>query len=137
MLVLYQKYPKVNAVDSAARTQNSRFMARHLSQFLAGFSLNTGVRHASRLTGGENAHFFPVIGELSAAIQADYIGSRVRRRFTATLSPFAGLGKADAFVPATEQSVKNLHHLLPRLHSVWALAFALLRNLRKTRVPVA
>ena len=87
-------------------------MARHLSQFLAGFSFNTRVRHPPRLTGGENAHFLPVIRKLGAAIQADHISSRVRRRLTATVSPLAGLGKADAFVPGPEQSVENLHHLL-------------------------
>jgi hypothetical protein len=31
----------------------------------------------------------------------------------AALSWLAGLGKADSFVPASEQSVKDIHNLLP------------------------
>ena len=87
-------------------------------QFLAGFSLYMRVRHAPRFTGGENAHFLPVVWKFRATIQADHIRSCVRRRLAATLSPLAGLGKADAFVPATKQSVKDLHRLLPRLPSI-------------------
>jgi hypothetical protein len=37
----------------------------------------------------------------------------MRGSLTAALSWFAGLGKADPLVPASEQSVKNIHNLLP------------------------
>lgn len=67
------------------------------------------------LTGGENAHLLPVVSELGTAIKAHHISSRLRCSFTTALSPFAGLGETDAFVPASEQSVKNLHNLLPWL----------------------
>jgi hypothetical protein len=75
------------------------------------FHTCTGKR--PRLTGGENAHVFPVVSELGTAIKAHYIRSRLRCSFTTALSPFAGLGKTDAFVPASEQSVKDLHKSPP------------------------
>jgi hypothetical protein len=36
----------------------------------------------------------------------------MRGSLAAALSWLAGLGKADSFVPASEQSVKDLHNLL-------------------------
>jgi hypothetical protein len=37
----------------------------------------------------------------------------MRGSLTAALSWFAGLGEADPLVPASEQSVKDIHNLLP------------------------
>ena len=37
----------------------------------------------------------------------------MRGGLAAALSWLAGLGKADSFVPASEQSVKDIHNLLP------------------------
>jgi hypothetical protein len=37
----------------------------------------------------------------------------MRGSLTAALSWLAGLGEADSFVPASEQSVKDIHNLLP------------------------
>ena len=81
------------------------------------------------LTGGENAHLFPVVWELGATIKADHVRSRLHRGFTAALSPFAGLGEANAFVPASEQSVKDLHNLLPEVAFDFE-GLALISNLR-------
>lgn len=62
-----------------------------------------------RLNGGENAHLLPVVSELGATVQTHNVGPGLRSGLTAALSPFAGLGKANAFMPASEQSVKDLH----------------------------
>jgi hypothetical protein len=86
------------------------------------FHTCTGKR--PRLTRGENAHLFPVVSELGTAIKAHHIRSRLRCSITTALSPFAGLGETDAFVPAPEQSVKNRHNLLPPV----ALDFEALRS---------
>jgi hypothetical protein len=91
-------------------------------------NFNTCTGKRPRLTGGENVHLFPVVSELGTAIKAHYISSRLRCSFTAALSPFAGLGETDAFVPASEQSVKNRHKLLPPV--AVDLSSALIRNLR-------
>lgn len=74
------------------------------------FNLYTRSSKRLRLTGGENAHLFPVVSEFLAAIQAYDVSSRLHSSFTAALSPFAGLGETDALVPASEQSVKDLHN---------------------------
>jgi hypothetical protein len=74
------------------------------------------------LNGGENAHLFPVVSELRTTVETNHIGSRKRGGLTAALSWLAGLGKADSFVPASEQSVKDLHNLLP------AVAFDFLKR---------
>jgi len=106
-------------------------MARYLSHF---FSRLPQLPHVHgqrpRLTGGENAHLLPVICKLGTAIKAHYISSRLRCSFTTALSPFAGLGETDAFVPASEQSVKNLHNLLP-----WLLLILKINNLRNNLGP--
>jgi hypothetical protein len=65
------------------------------------------------LIGGENTHLFPVVSELGTTVEAHYIRSRWYSGLTAALSRFAGLGKADSFMPASEQGVKDLHNLLP------------------------
>src|SRR5262245_50245862 len=91
-------------------------MARHLlpeNPLAVCLNFHTCVGKRLRLNGGENAHLFPVVSEFRAAIKAHYISPRLHRGFTAALSPFAGLGETDAFVPASEQSVKNSHNLLP------------------------
>jgi len=59
----------------------------------------------SFLIGGENAHIFPVVSELSTTVQADDISAGCRGGITAAMSRLAGLGKANLFVPASEQSV--------------------------------
>src|SRR5262249_14596017 len=76
-----------------------------------GFHVGVGKRLL--LTGGENAHLFPVVSELRSTIQTDDIGACLCSSFTAALSPFAGLGKTRPSMPASEQSVKDLHNLLP------------------------
>jgi hypothetical protein len=65
------------------------------------------------LIGGENLHLFPVVSELGTTVETHHVCSRVRGSLTAALSWLAGLGKADSFVPASEQSVKDIHNLLP------------------------
>jgi hypothetical protein len=45
----------------------------------------------------------------------------MRGGLAAALSWLAGLGKADSFVPASEQSVKDLHNLLLAVASKIAL----------------
>ena len=64
------------------------------------------------IIGGENTHLFPVVSKLGTTVEANHICSRKRGGLTAALSRLAGLGKADSFVPASEQSVKDLHNLL-------------------------
>jgi hypothetical protein len=64
------------------------------------------------LNGGENTHLFPVISELGTTVETNHVRSRLRGGLAAALSWLAGLGKADSFVPASEQSVKKLHNLL-------------------------
>ena len=64
------------------------------------------------LNGGENTHLFPVVSELGTTVKANHVSARLHGSLAAALSWFAGLGKADSFVPASEQSVKKLHNLL-------------------------
>ena len=64
------------------------------------------------LNGGENTHLFPVVSELGTTVEANHVSSRLHGCLAAALSWLAGLGKADSFVPASEQSVKKLHNLL-------------------------
>lgn len=59
----------------------------------------------SFLIGGENAHILPVVSELSATVQAHHISARCHGGVVAAMSRLAGLGKANLFVPASEQSV--------------------------------
>ena len=65
------------------------------------------------LIGGENTHLLPVVSELGTTVETHHVRSRMHGSLTAALSWLAGLGKADTFVPASEQSVKNTHNLLP------------------------
>ena len=65
------------------------------------------------LNGGENLHLFPVVSKLGTTVETHHVRSRKRGSLTAALSRLAGLGKADSFVPASEQSVKDIHNLLP------------------------
>jgi hypothetical protein len=69
------------------------------------------------LNGGENTHFFPVVSKLGTTVETHHICSSERGSLAAALSWLAGLGKADSFMPASEQSVKNLHKLLPAVAS--------------------
>jgi hypothetical protein len=64
------------------------------------------------LNGGENTHLFPVISKLGTTVETNHIRSGERGGLAAALSWLAGLGKADSLVPASEQSVKDLHNLL-------------------------
>ena len=64
------------------------------------------------LIGGENTHLFPVVSELGTTVETNHVGSRLRGSLATALSWLAGLGKANSFVPASEQSVKDLHKLL-------------------------
>ena len=64
------------------------------------------------LNGGENAHLFPVVSKLGTTVETDHIRSGEHRGLAAALSWLAGLGKADSFVPASEQSIKDLHNFL-------------------------
>ena len=73
------------------------------------------------LIGGENAHFFPVVSELGTTVETHHVRSRMHGGLAAALSRPAGLGKADPLVPASEQSVKDLHNFLP---AAFALAAA-------------
>jgi len=70
------------------------------------------------LIGGENLHLFPVVSELGTTVETHHVRSRLHGSLTAALSWLAGLGKADSFVPASEQSVKDIHNLLP---AAWRL----------------
>jgi hypothetical protein len=73
------------------------------------------------LIGGENTHLFPVVSELGTTVETNHVRSRMRGGLAAALSWLAGLGKADSFVPASEQSVKDLHNLLLAVASKIAL----------------
>ena len=99
-------------------------MALDLSLICLASCLNfhtcAGKRRA--LFGGENTHIFPVVSELGTTVETYHVRSRLRGSRTAALSWFAGLGKADSFVPASEQSVKDIHNLLP------AVAFDFLKR---------
>ena len=64
------------------------------------------------LIGGENTHLFPVVSKFGTTVETHHIRSGERGSLAAALSWLAGLGKADSFVPASEQSVKDLHNLL-------------------------
>jgi hypothetical protein len=75
------------------------------------FHTRTGKRRF--LIGGENAHIFPVISELGTTVETHYIRSCLRSGLAAALSWLAGLRKADVLVPASKQSVKDIHNLLP------------------------
>jgi len=89
-------------------------MALPLPGFLAvclNFHACMGKRRL--LIGGENAHIFPVVSELGTTVETHHICSGLRGRLAAALSWLAGLGEADVLVPASEQSVKDIHNLLP------------------------
>ncbi len=81
--------------------------------------LNFHTRTGKRLLliGGENTHSFPVVSKLGTTVETNHIRSRMRGSLAAALSWLAGLGKADSFMPASEQSVKDLHKLLPAVAS--------------------
>jgi hypothetical protein len=64
------------------------------------------------LNGGENMHLFPVVSKLGTTVETNHIRSGERGGLAAALSWLAGLGKADSLVPASEQSVKDLHNFL-------------------------
>lgn len=64
------------------------------------------------LNGGENTHLLPVVSKFGTTVETNHVGSRLRGSLAAALSWLAGLGKANSFVPASEQSVKDLHNLL-------------------------
>lgn len=82
--------------------------------FLAScLNFHTCVGKRPLLIGGENLHLFPVVSELRTTVETHHVRSRMRGSLTAALSWFAGLGKADPLVPASEQSVKDIHNLLP------------------------
>jgi len=57
------------------------------------------------LIGGENTHLFPVVSELGTTVETNHIRSCMGGGLAAALSGLAGLGKADSFMPASEQSV--------------------------------
>ena len=107
---------QVCVVPEIAEHQNRRFhrpkppLPFHdplpLPDFLASclnFYTCTGKRLF--LIGGENTHLFPVISELGTAVETNHIRPGLRGGLAAALSWFAGQRKADAFVPASEQSV--------------------------------
>jgi len=86
--------------------------------FLAsGLNFHTCMGKRLFLNGGENTHFFPVVSKLGTTIETHHIRSGERGGLAAALSWLAGLGKADSFMPASEQSVKNLHKPLPAVAS--------------------
>src|SRR5678815_2439504 len=88
-------------------------MTLYLSHFLAsGLNFHTCMGKRLFLNGGENAHLFPVVSKLGTTVETHHISSGERGGLAAALSWLAGLGKADSFVPASEQSVKDLHNLL-------------------------
>jgi hypothetical protein len=98
-------------------------MAQPLPALLAScLNFNTRVGKRLLLTGGENTHLFPVVSELGTTVKTHHVRSRMRGSLTAALSWLAGLGKADSFVPASEQSVKDFHNLLP---AAWHLRSSL------------
>jgi hypothetical protein len=81
--------------------------------FLAsGLNFHTCMGKRLFLNGGENTHFFPVVSKLGTTVKTHHIRSGEHGGLAAALSRLAGLGKADSFVPASEQSVKDLHNLL-------------------------
>jgi hypothetical protein len=85
------------------------------------------------LNGGENTHLFPVVSKLCTTVETHHICSGERGGLAAALSWLAGLGKADSFMPASEQSVKDLHNLLLAVASSYrstALPWVLLRIVR-------
>ena len=105
-------------------------MAQPLPALLAScLDFHSCVGKRLLLSGGENTHLFPVISELGTTVETDHVRSRMRGRLTAALSWLAGLGEADPFVPASEQSVKDIHNLLP------AVAFDFLEQ--PSTVPLA
>src|SRR5436305_11409625 len=88
-------------------------MAQPLPALLAScLNFHTCVGKRLLLVGGENTHLFPVVSELGTTVETHHIRSRLCGSLTAALSRLAGLGKADSFVPASEQSVKDIHNLL-------------------------
>jgi len=93
-------------------------MTLYLSRFLAsGLNFHTCMGKRLFLNGGENTHLFPVVSELGTTVETNHVCSRLHGGLAAALSWLAGLGKADSFVPASEQSVKKLHNLLLALAS--------------------
>jgi len=88
-------------------------MALTLPDFLAScLNFYTCMGKRLLLIGGENTHLLPVVSELGTTVETNHVGSRMRGSLAAALSWLAGLGKTDSFVPASEQSVKDLHNLL-------------------------
>ena len=118
MLPLYQKYPASKAVDLTTRNHHCRFMALTSPCLLAVcLSFHTRAGKRLRLFGGENPHLLPVVSELGTTVEAYYIRSCLRSGLAAALSRFAGQGEADSFMPASEQSVYDVHNLLPAVAS--------------------
>src|SRR4051812_7838696 len=78
----------------------------------SGLNFHTCMSKRLFLNGGENTHLFPVVSKLGTTVETNHIRSCERGSLAAALSWLAGLGKADSFVPASEQSVKDLHNLL-------------------------
>jgi hypothetical protein len=83
----------------------------------AGLGRLANVRVGLLFPGTQDSHGLPVIGKLFAAIQTDNISARLRSRLGLALSPSAGDGEAHAFMPASEQSIKDCHLLLQTLGS--------------------
>jgi hypothetical protein len=98
-------------------------MAQPLPALLAScLNFQTRVGKRPLLIGGENTHLFPVVSELRTTVETHHVRSCMRGSLTAALSWLAGLGKADPLVPASEQSVKDIHNLLP---AAWRLLSSL------------
>jgi hypothetical protein len=110
---LYQTEANTKHADSTTRNRHCLFMAQPLPNLLAScLNFYTCMGKRLLLNGGENTHLFPVVSELGTTVEANHVSSRLHGGRAAALSRLAGLGKADSFVPASEQSVKDLHNLL-------------------------
>jgi hypothetical protein len=93
------------------------FFFMSIAVLLTGLGLHANVRVGLLFPGPQDPHGLPVIGKLFAAIQTDNVSARLRSRLGLALSPSAGDGEAHAFMPASEQSIKDCHLLLQTLES--------------------